>query len=146
MSATEDSGSLNGTKTIVHTASGGGYDSVSTASLTVTEMDNEKALLLHDGNHNDISSLTINEGNTATYHVELGDQPDGNVTVTLSVGTQTNSIITINKTSLTFTRDNWSTGQVVTVTSATDGNTANDAVSVSHTASGGGFDNAPSLS
>ena len=41
---------------------------------------------------------------------------------------------------------NWSTAQGVTVSAASDGDTANDAATLTHTASGGSYADAPAVS
>jgi hypothetical protein len=40
----------------------------------------------------------------------------------------------------TFTRSNWSSPQMVTITGVNDGDTANETVVISHAISGGGYD------
>ncbi|MYE04894.1 MAG: hypothetical protein F4Y00_07995 [Bacteroidetes bacterium SB0662_bin_6] len=79
------------------------------------------------------SNFSMNEGATATYTVVLDSAPSADATVALTVTddtsrcgdghgascTQKSGVITINKTSLTFTTTDWSTAQTITVT-ATD--------------------------
>ena len=60
-----------------------------------------------------VSSLSVNEGNTKTFTVKLNSKPTNNQVVTLSTS---NSNITLDKTSLTFTPTNYSTAQTITVT------------------------------
>ena len=57
------------------------------------------------------------------------------VTITGHSGTD----LTLGETSLTFTTTNWSTAQTVTVTAGQDDDTADDAETLTHTASGGGY-------
>ena len=59
-------------------------------------------------------SLTIGEGDVGEYTVALGAQPAGDVTVTLSIAPATH--LTASSSALTFTRENWSTPQTVSLT------------------------------
>ena len=61
------------------------------------------------------TGLTVTEGDAAgsTYTVKLATQPTGEVTVTVSGHAGTD--LTLDKTTLTFTVDNWATAQTVTV-------------------------------
>ena len=77
--------------------------------------------------------VSVAEGGTATYQVSLDAQPTGNVVITVS---SDNSEVTPQPTSLTFTSDNWRTAQTVTVSAAHDGDTVDDAATISHVASG----------
>ena len=83
---------------------------VSTTALTVTEEDSTG-----DG-----------------YTVVLDSQPTANVTVTVAGHAGTD--VTPSPTSLTFTSTTWGTAQTVTVTAGHDADTANDAVSLTHSA------------
>ena len=68
----------------------------------------------------------------------LGSQPTGPVTVTLSAAGDPD--VTVRPAALTFTTSTWSQAQTVTVSAAQDDDTANDAATVSHAVSGGGYD------
>lgn len=81
----------------------------------------------------------VTEGSSATYTIALGSQPTADVTVTIA---SSSTKLTVNLTSLTFTTDNWNTAQTVTLTAGQDDDTLNYWVSVSNTASGGGYDGA----
>ena len=73
-----------------------------------------------------------------SYTLVLGSRPTGDVTVgvTLPAGTD----LTLDKTSLTFTMDNWDVAQTVVVTAAEDDDAVTDAgVTLTHTVSGGGY-------
>ena len=83
-------------------------------------------------------TLTVPEGEANSYTLVLGSRPTGDVTVgvTLPAGTD----LTLDKTSLTFTMDNWDDAQTVTVTAAEDNDAVTDAgVRLTHTVSGGGY-------
>ena len=84
------------------------------------------------------AELTIVEGGGATYTVVRTTQPRGNVTV--AVGGASGDV-TVSPTTLTFTMNNWETPQTVTVHAASDDDTETDAaVTLTHTATGGGYD------
>ena len=84
------------------------------------------------------TALTVPEGESRTYTVALLSQPTGPVTVALSAAGDPD--VTARPATLTFTAATWSQAQTVTVTAAQDGDAANDAATVSHAVSGGGYD------
>ena len=135
LQAAEDNDGLDGTAVIVHTASGGGYGSV-TAELTATEADNDRGITLS------ANTATVAEGSTADYTVKLATQPSAGVTVTVArktSGTQDSDISVKTGSSLTFTTDNWDTTQTVTLQAAEDNDGLNGTAVIVHTASGGGY-------
>ena len=78
------------------------------------------------------NSLTIEEGNTATYTVVLNNQPVGDVTVT--IGGNTGTDVSLDKTTLTFTDQDWNVEQTVTVTAKHDSDDQDeDDVTLTHT-------------
>ncbi len=77
--------------------------------------------------------VAANEGGSAAYTVVLDGQPTGNVVVAMS---SDNADVAAQPASLTFTTGNWQTAQTVTVNAAHDGDAANDAATISHSASG----------
>ena len=79
-------------------------------------------------------ALTVTEEDTtgATYTVVLNSQPTATVTVTVAGHAGTD--VTPSPTSLTFTSTNWGTAQTVTVTAGDDADTANESVSLTHSA------------
>lgn len=83
------------------------------------------------------NSLSIAEGGTGSYTVALGAQPEENVTVSLSVSPS--GLLTASVSQLTFTPDNWSTPQSVTLTSETDGDDANVWREIVHTSTADDF-------
>ena len=121
VSAAQDTDEADESATLTLDPSGGGYDDaddvVSTA-LTVTVADD-------DGPGVTVTppSLTIAEGNTGTYTVELNTQPTAQVTVDISTS---NTDVTTSPTMLTFTTSNWNSAQTVTVTAGQDADTADD--------------------
>ena len=133
--AGEDDDAANDTATLTHTASGGDYASVSnTLPVTVTD-DDEPAVVLSE------TGLTVTEGDAAgsSYTVKLATEPTSEVTVTVSGHAGTD--LTLDKTTLTFTADNWNTAQTVTVKAGEDGDGAADTATLTHSASGGDYAN-----
>ena len=141
VSAREDNDSLAGTRTITHTASGGGYANV-TASILATEVDNDAALIVTPRTG---TEFTVPENSTETYTVKLATQPSADVTVTIAeatAGDNTDASITVTSSkSLTFTSSNWFTAQTVTLSAADDTDFAHGKRDIQHTASGGGYGN-----
>ena len=68
------------------------------------------------------STLTVAEGGTADYTVELSSEPTADVTVDITGGGD----LTVNPNSLTFTSATWDTAKTVTVTAAQDDDGADD--------------------
>ena len=84
-------------------------------------------------------SATLAEGGeAATYTVVLATLPTADVTVT--VGNPDEGAVTTSPVVLTFTPGNWNTPQPVTVSAVEDDDTNDEAVTLAHPASGGGYD------
>ena len=66
------------------------------------------------------ATLTVDEGGTKTYTVQLASRPGGAVTVAPVVPTDHTSDIAVSPQLLTFTRADWDTPQTVTVAAAVD--------------------------
>ena len=81
--------------------------------------------------------LTVNEGASATYTVELLSEPSGDVTVTpvLPGG----SDVWVSLAVLTFTTMDYNEAQTVTVTAGADTDRNDDVASLRQNASGGGY-------
>ena|GEM_PF-3104589 len=130
-------GSHTGTTT--HSASGGGYDGVSIASVVANVTDNETptVTVTESGGSTDISEA----GATDTYTVVLDLEPSGTVTITMD--TSTDSEISTDPTTLTFTTGNWNSAQTVTVSAIDDlVDEGSHTGTITHTASGGSYDSA----
>ena len=84
------------------------------------------------------TTLTVNEGSTATYTIVLDTQPTSGVTVTINDPTD-NTDVTADPASLSFSTSNWSTPQTVTVRASEDADSAQDTATVTHTVSGGDY-------
>ena len=117
--------------TLTHTASGGGYDSV-TGAVTFNVYDNDMRDVTVSP-----TSLPINEGGSGTYTVKLDTQPRSDVTVTINAPTNTD--VTTDPASLTFSTSNWETPQTVTVRAAEDSDSSQDTATVTHTLTGGDY-------
>ena len=104
---------------------------VTGAALALT--DDEKGLVFGQ------EVVTVAEGGTAGYTVALNSEPTGSVSVSVS---SDNADVTVSSPPLplTFTTSNWNEAQTVTVRAAADGDDSADTATVSHSASGGGYD------
>ncbi len=128
---------------ITHTANGAHYyDVIATVGVTVNDTTApppapDPALSVS------VTALRLAEGGSTAYTVALTTRPDGNVSVAIA---SDNADVTTRPAALTFTTTNWSTAQRVTVSAASDGDTANDAATLTHTASGGRYSDAPAVS
>ena len=80
------------------------------------------------------TTLTVTEEDTTGggYTVVLNTRPTANVTLT--VAGHAGSDVTPSLATLTFTPQNWQTAQTVTVTAGNDADTADDTVSLTHSA------------
>ena len=134
VTAAHDDDADNDTATLLHTASGGDYTSV-TASVAVTVTDDETpepaGIVLSR------STLTVAEGSEAGYTVRLSTEPTAQVTVAVTGHSGTD--LTLDTASLTFTTATWNTAQTVTVTAGEDDDADNDTATLLHTASGGDY-------
>ena len=83
------------------------------------------------------ASTSLDEDSTATYTVALLAPPSGNVTVRLTNSDTTAAIM--EQAMLTFTTGDWNIPKEVTVTGVADTDTDDARVTITHTASGGGY-------
>ena len=130
VTAAHDGDAADDTVTITHTvasAADTAYDGLSAESVVVTVTDDDTpGVTISD------TMLTVEEGSTGNYTVVLGTKPTGNVTVTISG--HANTDVSLDKTALTFTDQNWSTAQTVTATAAQDDDGVDETdVTLSHT-------------
>ncbi len=136
--AAADGDTANDSATLTHTASGGGYGSV-TGDVEVTVTDNDTPGLVLDP-----TALTVAEGGSGTYTVALATEPTASVTVTVAgasgeVTVDTDSTANGNQNTLTFTTSDWGTAQTVTVSAGQDNDADDDSATLTHSASGGGY-------
>ena len=143
VTAASDADRNDESATLTHTANGAHYyDVVATVGVRVNDTTAPPpapapALSVS------ATSMRLAEGGTGSYTVALATRPADNVTVTIA---SDNADVTTRPASLTFTTANWATAQRVTVSAASDGDTANDTATLTHTASGGGYADAPAVS
>ncbi len=121
---------------LTHTVSGGDYEGETAASVAVTVTDNDVA-----GLEVAPAALTVAEGATAggTYTVVLTSQPTGG-TVTVTVSGQSGTDLTVSPERLTFNSFIWNAEQTVTVKAGQDVDTDDERVTLTHTPTGGGYD------
>ena len=133
VTAGEDDNAVNEEVTLDLSASGGGYSGVS-EEVAVTVEDNDEAALAVSP-----TQLVIDEGDATgeSFNVRLASEPSADVAVAVSGHAGTD--VTLSKTSLRFTADNWETDQSVTVTAGEDDNAVNEEVTLDLSASGGGY-------
>ena len=132
VSAGQDADAANDMATLTHNPSGGGYGSVSNAILMVTVTDDDTAGLMLS-----TPTLGVDEGGQAAYTVKLQTQPTTTVTVTVS--SDDTDAATVSGPTLRFTTSNWDTEQTVTVRGVNDGDSGDETVTVTNTASGGEY-------
>ena len=130
--ADQDDDAWDDSATLTHTASGGGYGSVS-KYLPVTVTDNDTAGIVLTP-----TALGVTEGGSATYTVELATEPSGQVTVTVG-GTTGTDLTVVSGGSLTFTASTWNTAQTVEVRAGQDDDASDDSATLTHTGAGGGY-------
>ena len=103
-----------------------------TAGLTVTITDDDTR-----GVSVSQTALTVREGGTGTYEVELDSQPTYAVDVTVTASGDA----TVDPGTLSFTTTDWSTARTVTVSGSQDADAAAGSASITHTANGGDYQN-----
>ncbi|WP_038097887.1 hypothetical protein, partial [Thioalkalivibrio sp. HK1] len=135
VSASDDQDATDESASIDLTASGVEYDGVNRI-LSVAVSDNDAASLVISA-----SSLTIAEGNSATFTVNLMTRPSADVTVRLRQRGTPNEDVVLDKAILTFTSADWDSPQTVTVSANEENDDAvNDEVIIDLTALGSGYD------
>ena len=106
-----------------------GYELVRSDDLPLEVIAGIRGIVLHP------ASLTVEEGGSNGYQVVLQARPSTEV----SVGATAPTGLTANPDALTFTTDDWDTPQTVTLTAATDADTSDNNVTVTHQATGGDY-------
>ncbi|MBF2755605.1 MAG: hypothetical protein ISN29_10175, partial [Gammaproteobacteria bacterium AqS3] len=133
VNAVRDDDTTDDSAAISLTASGGGYsDATGSVLVRVTENDQTGLTITP-------TQLTVDEGGSENFTVELTSRPSGSVTITLSQSGAVNTDVMLSKSSLRFTPTNWGTEQTVTVNAAWDDDTTEDRATISLTASGGDY-------
>ena len=130
VTARQDDDTDDNTAFILHTASStdGHYHGISIDRVSVTTIDDDIGVEVS------ADSLEIPEGSTDSYTVKLGKAPSDDVTITISF-ISSGGDVTVLPSSLTFTRDNRSDPQIVTVTAGQDDDKFDDSAIISHAAS-----------
>ena len=105
----------------------GRVTSTSPSSATVSIRDDDVAgVTLSE------TSLDIAEGGSGDYTVVLTSEPTADVTIESRAPSATNSELTVNPSSLTFTSGNWESSQTVAVSAAHDNDFADDTGTITH--------------
>ena len=97
----------------------------------------EKAAAQSPGLELSQTALPVVEEASASYTVRLTALPTGDVTVSIEGASGTD--LMLSESHLTFTTGNWSVTQTVTVSASQDDDATHDRVTLTHTASGGGY-------
>ena len=145
--AAADDNALDETYRLTHSASGGGYDGLAMAGpvaatvddddLGVVLLDADPATAALDGGPLLLKERSSDAANAKGYAVRLSAAPTGVVTVAVASGDAAK--VTVDAASLTFTTTNWSTARTVTATAQDDSDALDESVTITHTASGGGY-------
>ena len=118
--------------TLTHRGSGAAEYRGLSADLVVSIRENDPGLVFSE------SSLTVTEGESATYTVALATEPSGTVTVAVS---GVSGDLSLDKTEPYFGVGDWDDAQTITVEAAEDDDTSTDpSVTLTHEATGGGYD------
>ena len=126
-----DDDALDESVTVTLTASGGDY-SGETAAVDVAVTDGDTADLLAD-----LVGQVV-EGRMGSFDVWLATEPSQEVSV--SVSSSDSGALSVQPTTLTFTADDWSTVQSVTLRGVEDDDGIHESVTVTLTASGGDYE------
>ena len=124
-----DGGSSPQTAPFILDPSGADYDNAATVTVSVTVSRYVPVVL-------SATDLTVAEGSSVTFQVKLATQPTGTVTIAIQ---KSNSDITVQPTSLTFTTSTWDTNQTVTVNGVDDSNNADETATITVNPSGAGL-------
>ncbi len=130
--AEEDDDVMDASVQLTLTASGGVYDG-ETEDVDIDIRDNDVAGIVLAP-----ADLTVPEGGEASYTVRLSAEPSGAVTVEIETYSETD--VTPNMTVLTFTGDDWHSAQAVAIRANEDDDTVNGSATLTHRASGAGYD------
>ena len=137
LTGVDDAGFTDHTVIFTHSVSGGGYDNVATRAVTVSVTDDDTPALVvsPDG-------VRMIEGTTAVYRVRLNGPPSSRMDVNIT--NPDTDRITLSTDRLVFTAsggDRWSRWRNMYITSHSDEDDLNDAVTINHVSDGrGGFE------
>ena len=133
VTAGQDADAADGTANLTHRPIGGDYSAGEAKDFMVTVTDDDTAGLVLSA-----TTLGVDEAGQNTYTMKLQTQPTTTVTVTVSSGDT--GAATVIFSPLTFTTSNWDREGTVTVAGVDDGDSANETVIVTNTASGGEYE------
>ena len=126
--------------TLSHAISGADYGSVSADEATVNILAAPSSITIQVGVTVSQQQLSVVEGGSQDYSLVLNTVPTGDVTVDITLPSGTD--LSLDSATLTFTTASWSAPQTITVSADEDDDAAaDDPVQISHTISGGGYDN-----
>ena len=126
LAAAEDVDLANGSAVFNVTSTG-----LTTVGVTATEADNDVQSLIVSP-----TALSVLEGSTNTFGVNLAFQPAANVTVNVAFSSGDADLAVSGSTSLTFTPANWNTVQNFTLAAAEDADLTNGSAVFSVTSTG----------
>ena len=142
VTVTADENAVARSVTLSHAISGADYGSVSADDATVNIVAAPSSITIQVGVTVSQQRLSVVEGGSQDYSLVLNTVPTGDVTVDITLPSGTD--LSLDSATLTFTTANWSTPQTITVSADEDDDAAaDDPVQISHTISGGGYDNTP---
>ena len=133
VTAAQDADAADGTANLTHRQRGD-YSAGEAKDFMVTVTDDDTAGLMLSA-----TTLGVDEAGQNTYTVKLQTEPTVTVTVTVSSDDPGAATATVSGSTLRFTTSNWDTEQTVTVAGVDDGDSANETVTVTNTASGGEY-------
>ena len=131
----DDDAEPNDPVTLSHTVRGSDYGDgndvrVDPVKVTVSEKDDHGIVI-------DTTNMPDMEGESGTYAVELESQPTGTVTVQVR---SDSSKLTLKPSQLKFSASDWNKEQTIRVRAEHDDDADDELVTLTHTASGGGYD------
>ncbi len=132
VSAAQDEDAESESDTITLTATGGIIAEDVTKSVRIADDEAPQGTILTSP-----GTLSLNEGDSGRFTVELSSSPTENNNVTVSLSPTDADALTLDKTSLTFTASDWNTPQTVIVTAAHDPDTDPGSHTLTLSASGG---------
>ena len=135
VSAAPDDDGANDRVALTHTAGGGGYGAAEAETVAITVTDDDAATIVVTP-----LSLTMTEGGSSSYTVELSSPPTADVTVTVSAPEADLTILSVGSRTLRFTPSDWDRPQTVTLAAGYDADTSDNVVILTHTGEGGGYD------
>ena len=117
---------------------GAGIEYILLDELTLTP-DGDRSHLGTPGITVSPSELTVSEGGSSSYTVVLDKRPTTDVTVAISKGSKTSSVVTADPTTIAFAAEQWNVPRRVTVTAGNDDDAFDEAATFVHTARGGEY-------